>query len=530
MNPVQIFNAGAEEEKSEIARLSCFAGAITIGDLIKTTLGPKGMDKILLKQGRIEAIEVTNDGATILKSLGVDNPAAKVLVDISRVQDDEVGDGTTSVVVFACELLKEAESLVRMKIHPQTIIAGWRKATDVAREALESSAVDNGKDPEKFRQDLKNIAQTTLGSKILVQHRDQFSNLAVDAILKLKGNADISAIQIIKKLGGGMADSYLDQGYLLDKKIGVNQPKRIENAKILVANTPMDADKIKVFGSRVKVDAVSKVADLEVAEREKMKDKVNKILKHDINVFINRQLIYNYPEQLFSDAGIMAIEHADFEGVERLALVTGGEIVSTFDNPEAVKLGHCDLIEEVMIGEDKLIKFSGVALGEACTIVLRGATQQILDEAERSLHDALCVLSQTVKETRTVNGGGCSEMLMADAVLKLAAKTPGKEAVAMESFAKSLRMIPTIISENGGYDSSELVAQLRAAHTEGKSTYGLDMTNGTINCVRTMGITESLQVKRQVLLSGSEAAEMILRVDDIVRAAPRKRQPDMRSH
>lgn len=530
LNPVQIFNAGAEEEKSEIARLSCFAGAITIGDLIKSTLGPKGMDKILLKQGRMESIEVTNDGATILKSLGVDNPAAKVLVDISKVQDDEVGDGTTSVVVLACELLKEAENLVRMKIHPQTIIAGWRKAVAVAREALEKSAVDNGNDPEKFSQDLKNIAQTTLGSKILVQHREQFSNLAVDAILKLKGNADISAIQIIKKLGGGMADSYLDQGYLLDKKIGVNQPKRIENCKILVANTPMDADKIKVFGSRVKVDALSKVADLEVAEREKMKDKVNKILKHGCNVFINRQLIYNYPEQLFSDAGVMAIEHADFEGIERLALVTGGEIVSTFDSPESVKLGHCDLIEEVMVGEDKLIKFSGVALGEACTIVLRGATQQILDEAERSLHDALCVLSQTVKETKTICGGGCSEMLMAEAVANLAAKTPGKEAVAMESFAKSLRMIPAIISENGGYDSSDLVAQLRAAHTAGKSTYGLDMTNGTVNDMRTLGITESLQVKRQVLLSGSEAAEMILRVDDIVRAAPRKRQPDMRSH
>lgn len=168
-------------------------------------------------------------------------------------------------------------------------------------------------------------------------------------------------------------------------------------------------------------------------------DKLCKIMAHGCNVFINRQLIYNYPEQLFADAGVMAIEHADFEGVERLALVTGSEIVSTFDNPEAVKLGSCDLIEEVIIGEDKLIKFSGVALGEACSIVLRGATQQILDEAERSLHDALCVLSQTVKETSTVFGGGCSEMLMAHAVSQLASKTPGKEAVAIESFAKALR-------------------------------------------------------------------------------------------
>merc|ERR1712019_58658 len=219
--------------------------------------------------------------------------------------------------------------------------------------------------------------------------------LAVNAVLRLKGSGNLDAIQIIKKIGGGLDDSFLDEGFLLDKTIGSNQPKRIENATILVANTLMDADKIKVFGSRVRVDSVAKVAELELAEKEKMKDKVNLILKHNINCFINRQLIYNYPEQLFADAGVMA-------------LVTGSEIVSTFHNPENVKIGKCKLIEEVMIGEDKLIHFSGVEMGEACSVVLRGATKQILDEAERSLHDALCVLQQTVKETRIVYGGGCS--------------------------------------------------------------------------------------------------------------------------
>ncbi|XP_046578872.1 T-complex protein 1 subunit beta-like [Haliotis rubra] len=527
LNPVQILSAGAEEEKSETARLSSFVGAIAIGDLVKSTLGPKGMDKIL--QGS-NSVEVTNDGATILRSIGVDNPAAKVLVDISKVQDDEVGDGTTSVVVLACELLREAEGLVSQKIHPQTIIAGWRKAVDEARDALKKVARDHGKDPAKFRADLMNIARTTLSSKILTQHKDYFSNLAVDAVLRLKGSGNLDAIQIIKKLGGQLQDSYLEEGFLLDKKIGVNQPKRIENAKILIANTPMDTDKIKVFGTRVRVDAVSKVADLEIAEKEKMKEKVNRIVSSGCNVFINRQLIYNYPEQLFADVGVMAIEHADFEGVERLGLVTGGEIFSTFDNPNPEKLGRCDLIEEVMIGEDKLLKFSGVKLGEACSIVLRGATQQILAEAERSLHDALCVLSQTVKETRTVFGGGSSEMLMADAVNKLAAKTPGKEAVAMEAFAKALRMLPTTIADNAGYDSADLIAKLRAVHTEGKHTYGLNMDQGKIDDMEKNGITESFQVKRQVLLSAAEAAEMILRVDNIIKAAPRRRDPDDRCH
>jgi T-complex protein 1 subunit beta len=529
LNPVRILKNEAEEEKAELARLSSFVGAIAIGDLVKSTLGPKGMDKILVSYGRSAgSVEVTNDGATILKSVGVDNPAAKILVDMSKVQDDEVGDGTTSVTVLASELLREAEKLVELKIHPQTIIAGWRRAADIAREALTKSAQDHSGDIEKFKEDLMNIARTTLSSKILSQHKELFSKLAVDAVLRLKGSGELTAIQLIKKSGGTLEDSFLDEGFLLDKRPGVHQPKRVENAKILIANTPMDTDKIKVFGSHIKVDSMSKIADLEMAEKEKMKDKVNKILNHKCNVFINRQLIYNYPEQLFADAGVMAIEHADFDGIERLALVTGGEIVSTFDNPEMVKMGTCELIEQVMIGEDTLLRFSGVKLGEACTIVIRGATQQIVDEAERSLHDALCVLTATVKESRVVYGGGCSESLMACAVLKKASETPGKEAIAMEAFARALFQLPTVIADNAGYDSAQLVSELRAAHTQGTCSMGLNMDAGRVGCMKELGITESFAVKRQVLLSASEAAEMILRVDNIIRCAPRKRTRDNR--
>lgn len=527
LNPVRILKNDAEEEKAEIARLSLFVGAIAIGELVKSTLGPKGMDKVLVAHGRSAGqVQVTNDGATILKNVGVDNPAAKILVDMSRVQDDEVGDGTTSVTVLASELLKEAEKLIEQKIHPQTIISGWRNATKVAREALKNVATDNSADPSRFREDLLNIARTTLSSKILSQHKEHFSKLAVEAVLRLKGSGNLSAIQVIKKRGGTLADSFLDEGFLLDKKPGVHQPQRITDARILIANTPMDTDKIKVFGSRVRVDSMAKIAELETAEKEKMKDKVDKIIKHGCNVFLNRQLIYNYPEQLFADANIMAIEHADFDGIERLALVTGGEIVSTFDNPELVKLGRCDLIEEMMIGEDILLRFSGVPLGEACTVVIRAATQQILDEAERSLHDALCVLAATVRESRIVYGGGCSEMVMACAVMRAAASTPGKEAVAMESFARALQQLPTVIADNAGYDSAQLISELRAAHNSGANTMGLDMEQGKIGCMKQLGITESWAVKRQVLLSAAEAAEMILRVDDILRAAPRKRVKD----
>lgn len=425
--------------------------------------------------------------------------------------------------VLAAELLREAEKLVGMKIHPQTIVEGYREATKIAREALEKSAKDHGSDKELFRNDLINIAKTTLSSKVLSADKVHFADLAVDAVLRLKGSTDLEHIQIIKRIGGKLTDSYLDEGFILDKKIGVNQPKRIENARILIANTPMDTDKIKVFGSRVKVESTAKLAEIERAERDKMKAKIEKIKAHDINCFVNRQLIYNWPEQLFADNGIVSIEHADFDGIERLALVTGGEITSTFDHPELVRIGKCDLIEEIMIGEDRLIKFSGVAAGEACTIVLRGATMQLLDESERSLHDALCVLSQTVKETKIVLGGGCSEMLMANAVEEAASKIAGKKSMAMESFAKALRQLPTIIADNGGYDSSELVSQLRAAHKKGDNLAGLNMYEGKIGNMETLGITESLKLKRQVLMSASEAAEMIIRVDDIIKCAPRER-------
>lgn len=255
-----------------------------------------------------------------------------------------------------------------------------------------------------------------------------------------------------------------------------------------------------------------------------MKDKCQKIVDHGINVFINRQLIYNLPEQTFTDAGVLSIEHADFDGIERLALVLDAEICSTFDHPELVKLGGCELMEEIMIGEDKVIRFTGVPLGEACTIVLRGATEQVLDEAERSLHDALCVLMTTVKESRTVYGGGCCEILMAQAVDAAAAETPGKIALAMEAYSRALREIPKAVADNGGYDSSLLVSELKAAHAQGGNDMGLDMNTGTVGSMLELGVLESFQSKLQSLLSASEAAEMIVRVDEIVKCAPRQRQ------
>ena len=353
-------------------------------------------------------------------------------------------------------------------------------------------------------------------------------------MLRLRGSENLDYVQLIKKPGGSLRDSYLAEGFVLDKKIGIGQPRRVENAKVMVANTAMDSDKIKIYGARVKVASLAKVAEIEVAEKEKMAAKCIRICDHGINVFINRQLIYNYPEEIFAKHGVMAIEHADFEGVERLAArasvsngnhpkcilqaVLGAEICSTFDQPELATLGTCDLIDEIMVGEDKLVRFSGCKSGEACTIVLRGASTHVLDEAESihavyesvfngplshvfsgSLHDALGVLSRTVTETRTIPGGGCAEIRMARAIDAEAPNTPGKKALAMEAFARALRALPAIIADNGGFDSYELVTRLRAAHNCGLAAAGLDMVNGSIADMTECGVRESFKSKLHVL-------------------------------
>jgi len=286
----------------------------------------------------------------------------------------------------------------------------------------------------------------------------------------------------------------------------------------------MDHDKIKIMGSKVKVDSMTAIAEIEAAEKNKMKEKVDRILAHRPDVFINRQLVYNYPEQMLADAGVIVIEHADFDGVERLSAILGSDILSTFDSPDTAVLGTCDSIEEIMIGEDKVIKFSGCLKNEACTIVLRGSGAHILDEAERSLHDAICVLIAAVKNHKIIYGGGNAEMRMSLAVDDLARTMSGKQAIACEAFARALRQLPTIIADNAGYDSAELVTNLRSEIASGNTEAGLNMFEGIVDNMKNLGITEAFRVKEQALISSTEAAEMILRVDDIVICAPRQRQ------
>lgn len=377
-----------------------------------------------------------------------------------------------------------------MRIHPTHIISGWRAARDCARKKLKEIARDNSSNAAKFREDLLNIAKTTLSSKLLTQDKEHFAELAVDAVMRLKGSTNLSYIQVIKKLGGSIKESFLCEGLILEKNISVGCQRTLKDCRVLVCNTPMDYDKVKIYGTRVRVESLEKVQEISEAEREKMREKVDKIAAYKPNVFINRQLIYNYPEQLLVEKGILVIEHADFEGIERISAALGAEIVSTFNSPERAEevLGVCGSIDEILIGEDKVIKFSNCKRNEACTIVLRGASQHILDEAERSLHDALCVLVQTVKNKLVVYGGGNSEMQMSQACMELAQNVKGKEALAIQAYAKALRQLPTIIAENGGYDSTELIQNLEV-ELRTKKECGLNMNNGTVGSMDELCVT-----------------------------------------
>jgi len=523
--PVRILKSDTQHIVGDTARLTATVGAIAIADLVKTTLGPMGMDKILIGTSQGDSnVVVTNDGATILKSVRLENPAAKVLVEISKTTDDEIGDGTTSVCVLAGELMRQAEKLLNEKLHPQIIIEGWRIALKAAQEKLDSMGFDVSNNSEEFRKRLMDIARTTLSSKILSQEKEQFAKIAVDAIEKI-GDSDIDNVVILQKTGGALKDSYLEDGFLLEKKFGTAQKKKVENPKIMVANTAMDNDRIKIWSGKVRVDSVNKVAEIEEAEKKRMIKKCEMIKAHGVTCFVSRQLIYPLPEQFFNQNGIVSIDNADFDGVERIATLSGAEILSTFDHPDEAKLGTCKCVEEVMIGEDSLIRFSGFPKGGACTVVLRGPSKQMLGEMERSLHDALCVLHVVRKNTKMICGGGCVEMALSLAVEEAAKKVEGKRALAVESFAKALREIPMIIADNAGYDAAELVAQLRAAHvTNSIPNAGLNMIDGTVGDMKSLGIIEPFKVKNHILTAATEAAEMIILVDHIIEAAPRKRE------
>ena len=479
-------------------------------DFIKTSLGPRGMDKLMVSESG--GVKITNDGATILKNIKKDGIVVNILNEVCSVIDQEIGDGTTTLCCLVGELMIEAEKLINMNVHPQLIVQGFRIAAREAIATINSNSFDNSKNLELFCADLLDMARTTLNSKVVATQKELFARIALKAVLKLKGSTDLNRLNIIKKCGGSLKDSFLDEGFILNKKIEYNQPKKIKNAKILIVNTALDSDRIKINGVKIKVKSISNLARIEIGEQKKLLDKCRKILTHGINVIVNRQLIYNRQERFFSDHGILSIEQADFDGIEKLALCTGAEIASTFDEPSKIKLGLCKIVEEVVIGDEKYIRFGGCANQGSCSIVIRGSNEQIIDEAERSLHDALSILIQSIKNPKYIWGGGYSEMKIGNSIEYLSKKFQCKKSLSIASFAIAIQRIPEIIMENAGLESIFLINKFKKNLKKGEECC-FNAENEDISCAKISGLIENSKLKTQIILAAVEAVEMIIRID-----------------
>jgi len=531
---------GSTDERSESARITIGAGVAVVRDIISTTLGPHGNDKLLVSTGPMKEIHITNDGATIMEHINVSNPAAKIFADMSKAQDNNAGDGTSSVVVLGSALYKACSHLIHEKrLHPQVIVDGLDKALQIILTALDQYTVDFSKmDTASMDKILMEMAMTSLSSKIVLNHKEFFADIAVQAAKRI-GSHSLNSIHIMKKDGASMEESKIVDGFLLDKRIGMGQKKKIEKPSILVANTQLDADKIKVFGASVKVDAVSKLESIESAEKQKMLDKVDAIASHNPDVFINRQLIYDFPEQALRDKGVISIEHADFEGIERLAYVLNAEIASSFSKDigtKSIQLGTCGLMEErtdlISGSSDPIVLFSDLPAKGACTIVLRGATEQVLDEIERSLHDALCVIHKVIVDQRYLMGGGCIDVLLSKFLLdktRQQASSP-VETIIFEEIAKAFLEIPSCLAQNSGMDPATTVASLKNAAESGSLNTGIDANVRTVGDVSKLGVLESRVVKEHLIKGAFEAVMVLTRIDGIVTNRPRQRGPDMRNH
>ena len=521
--PVLILKEGTSRSRGRTAQRNNIAAAKIIAEMVKTTLGPKGMDKILVDS--IGDVIVTNDGATILDKMDVEHPAAKMLIEVAKAQDTSVGDGTTTVVVLTGELLKRAEDLIEQKIHPSTIITGYRRALDIALKKLQEIAR-----PVKLedRDSLKKIVGTSLGSKSLGFATDHIADLAIDAVLKIvedrdgKLYADKDNIQIIKKMGKSLMESELVNGVIIDKEVvHPAMPKRIVNAKIALINAPFEIEKTE-FSAEIRIRDPSLVKQFLDEETRILKEMVDKVAQVGANVVFCQKGIDDIAQFFLAKAGILAVRRVKSSDMEKLAKATGGRIVTNFEDLTEKDLGRAGLVEERKIGEDKMTFVQDCKNPKAVSILVRAGLERQLDEAERALNDAIMNLISLIRDLKYVPGGGASEMALASAIKKEAPKYPGREQLAMLAFAEALEMIPRTLAENAGLEPVEILTDLRAKHEKAQYSYGIEVFSGKVQDMFGVGVIEPVKVKEQVLKSAFEAAAMILRIDEVIAAARRK--------
>ncbi|MEJ5326691.1 MAG: thermosome subunit beta [Candidatus Bathyarchaeia archaeon] len=518
--PVLVLKEGTGRTTGRDAQRNNILAAKIIAETVKTSLGPRGMDKMLVSS--LGDVTITNDGATILKELDVQHPAAKMLVEVAKTQDNEVGDGTTTAAVLAGELLAKAENLLDQNVHPTVIIDGYKKAADKAQEIINNIAI-----PVNIKDDtlLVNVALTSMSSKGITSAKEHFAKLAVEAVKQVteevdgKRKADIDLIKIIKKHGKGLEETELVKGMVIDKEVASSQmPKFVENAKIALLNTKLEIEKTE-FDAKINIESPEQMKLFLDEEERMLKEMVEQVSKTGANVLFCEKGIDDLALHFLAKKGILAVKSISSSDMEKLARATGGKIITSLKDLTPDTLGEAKVVEEVKIGDDKLVYVRECKNPKAVTIVIRGGSEHVVDEAERSLHDALCVVRNAIEDGKIVAGGGAPEAEVARRLRKYAPQVGGREQLAIEAFADAVEAIPMTLAENAGLDPIDIMVELRAEHERNASPYyGIDVYTGKVKNMLELNVVEPLRVKQQVIKSATEAANMILKIDDLIAA------------
>jgi len=518
--PVIVLKEGTERSTGHDAQRNNIMAAIVIAEAVKSALGPKGMDKMLVDS--FGDVTVTNDGATILKEMDVAHPAAKMVIEVSKTVDSEVGDGTTSAAVLTGELLKQAETLLDQKIHPTTIITGYRKAAAKALEIVDSVAEPVDPASPAFKKLLVDVAKTAMCSKFVSSSKEGLADVVVEAILAVSKDLppgteiDMDNIQRQKQHGMSVAATELVRGIVLDKEVvHSGMPLKVENARIALLECALEITKTELTAKIAIHDPESMQGFLNEEERM-LKSMVDKVIESGANVVICQKGIDDVAQHFLAKNGILAVRRIKKSDVERLHKATGATIVAKVQNLTKADLGKAKLVEQRKVGDDKMLFVEGTPKSAAVTMLIRGSTEHVVDEVDRAVNDALYVVRDVIMHPKINYGGGAIEAEVAVKLRDFASTLEGREQYAVKAFADALEVIPITLAENAGLDPVDILVDLRTAHTEGKITFGIDIEKGKVADMKRTRVIEPTLVKKQVISSSAEASQMILKIDDVI--------------
>jgi len=524
--PVLILKEGSSRSRGKEAQHSNIMAAQIVAETVKSALGPKGMDKMLVDS--FGDVTITSDGRTILDEMDIQHPAAKMMVEVAKTQDNEVGDGTTTAVIICGALLNKAEELINKNVHPTIIIDGYKKASERTLKILEKIAISVDMSLQGY---LKKAAMTSMASKLVAEHREYLADLAVKAVLQVaekevgKYKADIDDIKVEKKPGESVRDTKLINGIVLDKEVAHSgMPKRMENPKIALLDSALEIEKTE-FDAKINIESPEQMDAFLKQEETMLRGMVDKITATGAKVVLCQKGIDDMVQHFLSRKGILAVRRIKKSDMEKLSKATGGKIITNLDDVNPTDMGYASLVEERKIGDDKMTFVEGCKNPRAVTILIRGGTERIVDEAERSLHDALCVVRDIVEEPKVVAGGGAPELEVSRGLKKYAGTLPGREQLAVESFAEALEAVPLTLTENAGLDPIDILSELKSKHEKGETWTGIEVHSGKVQDMTQAGVFEPLAVKKQIIKSATEAASMILKIDDVIAAGKMKTPP-----